>query len=107
LFQFSGKKIKKLSWYLWLIFALLPIAIDGFSQIPGLSSGWPAWVPMRESTPFLRVLTGTLFGAGTAWYMYPMMEESMKETRITLHRKFAIIKKIDQSRKTVKDDPHQ
>jgi hypothetical protein len=36
-----------------------------------------------------------------------MMEESMKVTRITLHRKFAIIKKIDQSRKTVKDDPHQ
>jgi len=59
---------------------------------------------MRESTPFWRVLTGTMFGAGTGWFMYPMMEESMKETRITLHRKFAIIKKINQTSKTVSDE---
>jgi uncharacterized membrane protein len=102
-FQLTGKKIKQLPWLLWFIIALIPIGLDGFSQIPSLSTGWPLWVPIRESTPFLRILTGTLFGAGTAWFMYPMMEESMKETRITLHRKFAIIKKINQT-KTVVDE---
>lgn len=104
IFQLSGKKIKQLPWYLWFVIALIPIAIDGFTQIPSLSTGWPAWVPIRESTPFLRVLTGTLFGAGTGWFMYPMMEESMKETRITLHRKFAIINKINQTKKPVTDE---
>jgi uncharacterized membrane protein len=104
IFQLSGKRIKQLPWYLWFIVALIPIALDGVSQIPSLSEGWPAWVPMRESTPFLRVLTGALFGAGTGWFMYPLMEESMKETRITLHRKFAIIKKINQTSKSVTDE---
>ena len=100
-FQLTGKKIKQLPWYMWFLIALIPIALDGFSQIPSLSTGWPAWVPIRESTPFLRMLTGSLFGVGTGWFMYPMMEESMKETRITLHRKFAIIDKINQAKKTV------
>lgn len=107
LFQLTNKKIKQLRWYWWFVIALVPIALDGVSQIPSLSSGWPAWIPIRESTPFLRVLTGTLFGTGTAWYMYPMMEESMKETRITLHRKFAIIQKLKQSKIMVKDENPQ
>lgn len=97
-FQLFRKKLKQLPWYLWFVVALLPIAVDGFSQIPGLSSGWPAWVPIRESTPILRVLTGTLFGAGTGWYMFPLMEESMKETRIIVNRKLSIINKIKQSK---------
>ena len=100
-FQLSKKKIRQLPWYLWFLIALVPIAIDGLSQIPGLSSNWPAWVPIRESTPVIRIITGTLFGVGTGWYMYPMMEESMKETRITLHRKFAIINKLNQTKKMV------
>jgi len=104
-FQLTGKKIKKLHWYWWFIFALIPIALDGSSQIPSLSSGWPAWVPLRESTPFLRILTGSLFGIGTGWYMYPLMEESMKETRIMLNRKFNIINKINGQRQ-VKNETH-
>jgi uncharacterized membrane protein len=67
-------------WYLWVIVGLIPIAIDGFSQIPGLSTGWPSWFPIRESTPFLRLMTGTLFGGTTALYMFPLMEESMADT---------------------------
>ena len=98
LFMIFGKKIKQIPWYFWFIFALLPIAIDGFSQIPGLSSGWPSWLPIRESTPFLRVLTGSLFGFGTAWYIFPLMEESMRETRLVLARKVAIIKKFSESK---------
>ena len=107
LFQLTGKKFKQLPWFLWFVIALIPIALDGFTQIPSLSAGWPAWIPIRESTPFLRVLTGSLFGIGTGWFMYPMMEESMKETRITLHRKFAIINKINQVKKPVMDEAAQ
>ena len=101
IFQLRGKRIKKLKWYWWFVFALIPIGIDGVSQIPSLSTGWPAWMPIRESTPFLRILTGTLFGGFTGWYMFPLMEESIKETRITLHRKFKIIEKIKKERKPI------
>jgi uncharacterized membrane protein len=91
-FQALKKKVKPIPWYWWFIFALIPIAIDGFSQLPGISSGWPVWLPRRESTPFLRVLTGTLFGGVTGLYMLPLMEDSLKETRYMLLRQKEIIK---------------
>jgi uncharacterized membrane protein len=90
----TGKKMKGLPWYFWLVFALIPIALDGGSQLPGLAQGWPSWLPVRESTPLLRTITGTLFGAGTAWYIFPLMEETMSATRFNLERKLTIIKKI-------------
>jgi len=93
-FELTGKKMKHLSWYLWFLIALFPIAIDGFSQLPGLAQGWPTWMLARESTPLLRTMTGFLFGAGTAWYMYPLMEESIREIRFSLERKRNIVKRI-------------
>ena len=94
IFQVSGRKIKPIRWYLWFLIAIIPIGIDGFSQIPGLSSGWPAWVPIRESTPFLRLATGSLFGGMTGWYMFPLMEESMRDTHQQLITQREIIKAI-------------
>lgn len=91
LFQLSGRKIKPIRWYVWFVLALIPIGLDGFSQIPGLSSGWPTWFPIRESTPFLRVVTGSLFGGMTGWYMFPLMEDSMKDTNQQLLTQRAII----------------
>jgi uncharacterized membrane protein len=81
IFQFTRKRIFALRWQFWFLIALFPIALDGFTQIPGLSTGWPIWVPIRESTPFLRIFTGILFGAGTGWYMFPLMEESAADSR--------------------------
>jgi uncharacterized membrane protein len=96
-FVLTGKKIKPLPWYFWLAIGLVPIGLDGFSQLPGLASGMPAWVPIRESTPLLRVITGSLFGLTTAWYLFPLMEESMKETRTLLSTKMSIVKQLSSS----------
>ncbi len=98
IFELRNRKIKPIKWYVWFIVALIPIGLDGASQLPGLAEGWPAWLPIRESTPLLRFLTGTIFGAGTAWYMYPLMEEGMKETRFQLERKKKIIQRISSSK---------
>ena len=95
-FQITDRKMKGLPWYFWVIFALIPIALDGGSQLFSLSAGWPAWVPIRESTPLLRTITGVLFGVGTGWYIFPMMEESMIETRSALARKLAIKRKLEK-----------
>ncbi|MEA2639193.1 MAG: hypothetical protein QOF51_587 [Chloroflexota bacterium] len=43
---------------------LLPIALDGFTQLPG-------W---RESTAELRLATGALAGAATVWLLFPYLE---------------------------------
>ena len=88
-FALSGRRIKGVPWYLWGLIGLGPIGLDGFSQLPNLIPGLPAWLPMRESTPLLRTLTGVLFGVMTVWYLYPMIEETMKETRRLVTRKLA------------------
>ena len=98
LFQFLKKRIKPVRWYFWFLVALIPIGLDGFSQIPGLSSGWPSWFPIRESTPLLRSITGFLFGGMTGLYMFPLMEESMAETNQQLKMNRVIIGALAKSR---------
>ncbi len=93
LYALTGRRLKPLHWMLWLLIGIGPIGLDGFSQlfsqigIPGLSD----LIPYRESTPFLRVATGALFGFTTAWFGLPYVEESMQETRQLLVKKVNVI----------------
>lgn len=91
LFVLTGRKIKPISWFLWILFGLIPIGLDGASQLPGLVAALPDWLWMRESTPILRVITGSLFGITTAWYLFPMIEENMVHTRVMLAGKIAAV----------------
>jgi uncharacterized membrane protein len=90
----SGRRIRPLHWLPFLILALGPIGFDGFSQLfSQFNFSWlTALLPYRESTPFLRVLTGGMFGLGVAWFAFPYMEENMAETRQYFIKKFAAIK---------------
>jgi len=94
LFALSGRRIKSIKWYIWVIIALVPIGFDGFSQLPGLASSLPDWLPVRESNPTLRTITGSLFGFFTAWYLFPLIEESMAETRTIITEKIKYIKSL-------------
>ena len=89
----TGRRLKPLHWMLWILIGLGPIGLDGFSQLfSQMEWSWLVSVlPYRESTPFLRVFTGMLFGFATAWFSYPYMEESMLETRQFFIKKFASI----------------
>jgi len=92
-YSLTNRRIKPLHWILWILIGLAPIGLDGFSQLfSQMEWSWLAsFLPYRESTPFLRVLTGGLFGFATAWFAYPYMEESMSETRQFFIKKFAAI----------------
>jgi len=91
LYAINGRKIKSIPWYSWLIFGLTPIAIDGVSQLTMVvQNSFPGLNIYRESTPFLRSLTGGLFGLMTAWYIYPLIEEAMLENRNLLLKKQAV-----------------
>jgi uncharacterized membrane protein len=93
-FAISSRKIPKLHWLIWVLAGLGPIGLDGFSQlfsqlpIPLIQS----ILPYRESTPLLRVVTGLLFGSMTAWFIFPLIEESMADSRRLLAKKFAFPK---------------
>jgi uncharacterized membrane protein len=97
IFSLTGKKIKPLPWYLWLLIGLGPIGLDGFSQLlsqTGLSIF--NWLPLRESTPLLRSLTGAFFGLATAWFGFPYLEESVQENRREMQIKHAIVAQIEE-----------
>ena len=91
----TGKRIKPLHWLLWIVIGMGPIGLDGFSQL--FSQMEWSWLvnllPYRESTPYLRAITGAIFGLTTAWFAYPYMEESMAETRQFFIKKFASLAK--------------
>ena len=92
LFSLSGMRLKSIPWYVWLPLAIIPIGLDGFSQL--LSQPPLGFLPYRESTPFLRLLTGFLFGFATAWFGYPMVEESMADTRKLVEAKWRRLQKF-------------
>ncbi|MBL7161777.1 MAG: DUF2085 domain-containing protein [Anaerolineales bacterium] len=106
LFVLTGRQIKALPWWIWVLLGLFPIGLDGGSQLVGMfvsafeGSFWETlaqFFPPRESTPFLRVLTGFLFGFTTAWFGYPLVEETMVETRLMLTKKFAHVNRGAES----------
>ncbi len=66
---------------LWgLALFLLPLAVDGLTQLFGV----------RNSSPALRVLTGLTTSAGVIWFVYPYIEAAMLDLRRELERKLKI-----------------
>jgi uncharacterized membrane protein len=107
LFSLSGKKMKPLPWYLWILIGLGPIGLDGFSQLLSQTGlGIFSWLPLRESTPLLRILTGSLFGLTTAWFGFPYLEESIKENRCDIQLKYAIIEQMSGEKAVNANDLH-
>src|SRR5215831_9891341 len=69
IFVSSKKRIPGIPWWIWALM-ILPIAIDGTTQMFGL----------RESTWELRVLTGTLFGLANVWFALPLIQKTILES---------------------------
>jgi uncharacterized membrane protein len=69
-------KVPALSFLGWLALGIFPIGLDGGSQLLSYLP-WHIF-PARESTAFLRTLTGALFGITSVWFAYPYVDESME-----------------------------
>jgi uncharacterized membrane protein len=91
-FSVTKRKIPPLPLIAWVVLGLVPIGLDGLSQIVS-QLPWEI-IAVRESTPLLRSLTGSLFGFSTAWFSFPVIEEAMSETRkvLSVKRRAAQIK---------------
>jgi uncharacterized membrane protein len=90
-FALTRRQIPGLPWYLWVLIGMVPIGVDGISQL--ISQPPFELIPYRESTTLFRTVTGGLFGLTTAWFAYPMVEETMAETRRVLGDKLARIQR--------------
>lgn len=67
-FILTKKRLPGIPWWGWVLLSL-PMAWDGITQMFGL----------RESTWELRVITGTLFGAGCIWFVLPYIQKILSE----------------------------
>lgn len=64
----NNKRLPRLRWWYWLLFCI-PMALDGFTQMFGL----------RESDWILRLITGAIFGFGSFWFAFSMMQQSLED----------------------------
>jgi uncharacterized membrane protein len=79
---------------LWFVIGILPLAIDGGSQ---LISRLPfLGISVRESTPLLRTVTGLLFAIMNVWLAYPNIEEAMTDTQALTAAKLAAAEGKDE-----------
>ncbi len=73
------RRLRPLPFLLYLLVGVLPIGLDGFSQLLSYPP-FELW-PIRETAPFFRIMTGALFGLMSAWLAFPYVEASMRDTR--------------------------
>src|SRR5258708_7630161 len=81
------KHLRPVPLWLYVLLGLMPIAIDGFSQLFGYPP-FGFWA-IRETTPLFRTLTGGLFGLMNAWLAFPYLEDSSRSAKAALEEKFA------------------
>lgn len=86
-FPIVRRRLRPVPILLFLFLGVLPIALDGFSQLLGYPP-FNLWPP-RETLPFFRVTTGLLFGLMSAWLAFPYLEQSFAETRHSIEMKLA------------------
>jgi uncharacterized membrane protein len=94
-FVFVRGWLKPAPLILWFLIGVVPLALDGgtqlISHIPFIG------LAVRESTPFLRTLTGLLFGIMNVWLAYPYIEETMNDTQTLTAGRLASIGELEKS----------
>ena len=75
-------RIRPLPLWLFVLAGLLPVALDGGSQLLSYPP-FELW-EARESAPFFRIVTGAFFGLMCAWLGFPHLERSMQDMRMQL-----------------------
>ncbi|WP_374685898.1 DUF2085 domain-containing protein [Promineifilum sp.] len=87
--------IRPMRFWLFLLIGVLPIALDGFSQlfsqffVNTQIETLARLFPLRESSPLLRSLTGALFGLSLVWWIYPRLDEQFSLTANDIGRRLA------------------
>ena len=101
--------VKPLPFWLFVIIGLGPIALDGFSQLfsqlfIGLGADALAQlVPLRESSPLLRSLTGAIMGFSLVWLLYPRLDDQFTATANDIGRRLEQRRAVESERLEIGD----
>jgi uncharacterized membrane protein len=87
LFGLFRARVKPLDWRVYLLF-VLPMAIDGTWQLFTSPLYILSFLPLHESTPELRLITGALFGFGSIWLVFPYIEQAMRDALRDAQKQF-------------------
>lgn len=79
-FAVGGRRFPLLPWR-WFVVLLIPIIVDGLSQLTGL----------RESTWLLRTITGGLFGLAIAWLLYHPLADMLSKAEASFRQRLAAL----------------
>ncbi len=84
------RKVPPLPLWALIVFGILPMGLDGGYQLLTnlLAYIRPGLISAHETTPFLRTLTGALFGFTTIAFAYPNFEEFFNETKSLLAERY-------------------
>ncbi|MCS6774598.1 MAG: DUF2085 domain-containing protein [Anaerolineae bacterium] len=66
------RRTRPIPWWLLVLVGVVPIGVDGVSQL--ISQPPFNLIPFRESTWWLRLATGGLFGFSLAWILFPLVD---------------------------------
>lgn len=66
------RRARPIPWWILMIVGVVPIGVDGVSQL--ISQPPLNLIPFRESTWWLRLATGSLFGFSLAWIFFPLVD---------------------------------
>ena len=74
IYLLTGKKLKRIPLLFWILLGVIPLGIDGVFQLFGSNQVGIPLIGIWESTPFIRSITGGLFGLFTGWFIYPSID---------------------------------
>ena len=85
-----SRSVRAMPVWAYVVVGVLPMLLDGGYQ--WISYALATLLPSlgvipHETTPVLRVATGSLFGLSTVWLAYPNVEDTMEEVRESLEIK--------------------
>ncbi|MBI5958500.1 MAG: DUF2085 domain-containing protein [Chloroflexi bacterium] len=84
--------LRPASLWLYLMLGLVPLGLDGFSQMFSYPP-FEFW-PVRETIPAYRILTGALFGLMNVWLAFPYLESSMRETMAVMGERLEMAQQL-------------
>ena len=92
LYGLTGRRLRPMSGWAYVLIGLVPIGLDGGLQffsyaLPLLAPSWGG-IPLLESSPCRRTVTGALFGLATVWLAYPILQETIADIIETLEKRF-------------------
>ena len=69
--------LERIPLWIWFVAGVIPLGLDGLTQLTSSGLQIPGLSLIRESTPLLRTITGALFGFLSGWYIYPTLKQSL------------------------------